>query len=349
MTLADYEAAAEQVLPTWYWDFIAGGAEDEVTVADNLAAFRRWWLVPRVLTDVAERELATTVLGQPIALPVLIGPSTTQRVAHPDGDLATARAAGKAGTVHVVASLAGYRIDEVAAEAAGPLWFQLYTVRDRETTAAMIRRAEEAGCQAVVVTLTAFYHALQERGLRNPAVWPADAWSANVYRVPGVTAPAGLDADEVMVPLTWADIEWLRSLTSMRIVLKGIVNPWDAALAVEHGVDAVIVSNHGGRQLDRCIPTLEALPGVVEAAAGRTEVYFDGGIRRGSDVVTALALGARAVLLGRPVLWGLAVNGEFGVLAILEQLRREIDNALAQLGRRSIHELDGSCLKRASG
>jgi 4-hydroxymandelate oxidase len=340
INLADYEALAREKLTETAWDYYAGGAEDEYTVADNCQAFRRIKLRPRVLVDVGKRDLATEVLGQPIALPVLLGPTTHQRLAHPDAELASARAAAAAGTIFIVPTEGHYSVREIAAAAPGPLWFQLYTFGGREGSARLVQRAEDAGCRALVVTVTAFYEPRRERHLRRPMLLPPDLRLGNLEEA-GLVAPGSLDAPATL-PLTWPDIAWLRSITRMPIVLKGITTAEDAALAVEHGADAIIVSNHGGRQIDGTLATIEALPEVVERVAGRIEILLDGGIRRGTDVLKALALGAKAVLIARPYLWGLATSGEEGVRQVLGLLRDEIDCAMAQLGRPDIKSIDST-------
>jgi 4-hydroxymandelate oxidase len=341
INLADVEALARAKLAgSTTWDHYEGGAEDEYTVAENCAAFRRIKLRPRVLVDVAKRDLTTKVLGQPIALPVLLGPTTYQRLAHPDAEIASARAAAAAGTIFVVPTEGHYSVRAIAAAAPGPLWFQLYTFGGRESIARLIQGAEQAGCRALVVTVTAFYEPRRERHLRRPLLLPPEIRLGTLEEA-GLVTPGSLE-EPAMLPLTWPDIAWLRSLTRMPIVLKGILTSEDAALAVEHGVDAIVVSNHGGRQVDGTLATIEALPEIAERVGGRIEILLDGGIRRGTDVLKALALGAKAVLIARPYLWGLAANGEEGVRRVLDMLRDEIDCAMAQLGRPDIKSIDST-------
>jgi isopentenyl diphosphate isomerase/L-lactate dehydrogenase-like FMN-dependent dehydrogenase len=340
INLADYEALAREKLTETAWDYYAGGAEDERTVADNCQAFRRIKLRPRVLVDVGKRDLTTEVLGQPIALPVLLGPTTYQRLAHPDAEIASARAATAAGTIFVVPTEGHYSVRAIAAAAPGPLWFQLYTIGGRESVARLVQGAEQAGCRALLVTLTAFYEPRRERHLRRPLLLPPEVRLGTLEEA-GLVASGSLE-EPAMLPLTWPDIAWLRSITPLPIVLKGIITGEDAALAVEHGVDGIVVSNHGGRQIDGTLATIEALPEIVERAAGRIEILLDGGIRRGTDVLKALALGAKAVLIARPYLWGLAASGEEGVRRVLDMLRDEIDCAMAQLGRPNIKSIDST-------
>ncbi|RIK34756.1 MAG: alpha-hydroxy-acid oxidizing enzyme [Chloroflexi bacterium] len=338
MNLADIEAAARAVVPPPQWDYIAGGAADETTLAENSAAYRRIRLRPRVLRDVAQRDLTTTVLGEPIAFPVLLAPVSPLSLACPQAELLAARAAAQAGVRMIAPTQGAHTIHELAAQATAPLWFQLYPSCNRAVTEALIDQAQAAGCTALVVTLSAFYASFRERDRRSGYSVPAELWAANLLHLPGVR-PDDPDFDRVL-PITWADLAWIRARTTLPLVLKGIMTAEDAELAVEQGIAGLIVSNHGGRQLDGTLPTIEALPEVVEGAAGRCEVYLDGGIRRGTDVLKALALGARAVCIGRPYVWGLAWNGEAGVLRVLEQLRSELDSAMAQMGRRTIADLD---------
>lgn len=340
INLADYEVLAREKLTETAWDHYAGGAEDECTVVDNCQAFRQIKLRPRVLVDVAKRDLATEVLGQPLALPVLLGPTTYQRLAHPDAEIASARAAAAAGTIFVVPTEGHYSVREIAVAAPGLLWFQLYTFGDRESIARLVWGAEQAGCRALVVTLTAFYEPRRERHLRRPLLLPPEVRLGSLEEA-GLVASGSLE-EPAMLPLTWPDITWLRSITRMPIVLKGIMTGDDAALAVEHGVDGIVVSNHGGRQVDGTLATIAALPEIVARVGGRIEILLDGGIRRGTDVLKALALGAKAVLIARPYLWGLAANGEEGVRRVLEMLRDEIDCAMAQLGRPDIKSIDST-------
>jgi 4-hydroxymandelate oxidase len=340
INLADYEALAREKLSETTWDYYAGGAEDERTVADNCQAFRLIKLRPRVLVDVAKRDLTTEVLGQPIALPVLLGPTTHQRLAHPDAEIASARAAAATGTIFVVPTEGHYSVRQIAAAAPGPLWFQLYTFGDRASIARLVQGAEQAGCRALVVTVTAFYEPRRERHLRRPLLVPPEVRLGTLEEA-GLVSSGSLEAP-ALLPLTWPDIAWLRSITGMPLVLKGIMTGEDAALAVEHGIDGIIVSNHGGRQIDGTLATIEALPEIARRVAGRIEILLDGGIRRGTDVLKALALGAKAVLIARPYLWGLTASGEEGVSRVLEMLRDEIDCAMAQLGRPDIKSVDST-------
>jgi 4-hydroxymandelate oxidase len=356
INLSDFEVLARERLTPLAGDYFASGAEDEYTVADNCAAFRRIKLRPRVLADVVARDLSTEVLGQQISLPVLLAPTSHQRMAHPDAELATARAAAAAGTIAVLGTGNHYSVEEVAAAASHPFWFQMYCYESRTVTERIIRRAETAGCRALVVTADATFPPRRERHIRNGFALPPEVELRNLLGV-GLQdylllpehggMPAFIASLKSML-LTWDEIDWMRRITDVPIVLKGVMTAEDAALAIEHGVDAVIISNHGGRQVDGTLATIEALPEIAERAGGRIEILLDGGIRRGTDVLKALALGAKAVLIGRPYLWGLAVDGEAGVRQVIELLRVEIDCAMAQLGQPDVKRIDRSLVKVSS-
>jgi 4-hydroxymandelate oxidase len=280
-------------------------------------------------------------------MPVLIAPTAFHRMAHPDGERATARAAGQAGTIMTLSTLSNTPLEEVAAVATAPQWFQLYVYRDRAATEALVRRVEVAGFRALVLTVDAPLLGRRERDVRNrfrlpPGLTIASLDFAGKEDLPHPTADSGLAAyfASLLDPsLTWRDVDWLRTITALPIVIKGIVHPNDARLAVEHGARGVIVSNHGGRQLDTAPATIEVLPEIADAVSGEIEVLLDGGVRRGIDVVKALALGARAVLIGRPILWGLAVDGEAGVARVLELLRDELDLAMALAGTPTVADV----------
>ncbi len=347
LNLLDYERLAAKRLPAAVFDYFASGANDEVTLRDNRAAFERRRLAYRVLVDVSSRTLETTVLGRKLALPVAVAPMAFQRLAHPAGEMATVRAAGRAGTLFVLSTLSTTPMEDVIREAAGPVWFQLYVYRDRAITRALVERAEAAGVAALALTVDAPLLGRRERDVRNRFELPAGISAANLLpaghgRLSAPPTDSGLAAyfAELLDPsLSWRDVEWLRSITRLPVVLKGVVRADDAVRAIDHGAAAVIVSNHGGRQLDSAPAALDALEDIASAVGARAEVLMDGGVRRGTDVVKALALGARAVLLGRPVLWGLAADGEAGVGAVLALLRDEIDLALALSGCRSPDEV----------
>lgn len=293
-----------------------------------------------MLNDVADVDLSTTVLGRVEAMPILIAPTAMARLAHESGELAVARAAYAAGITQVLSSLSTYSIEEVA-EVGGNSWFQLYVYRDRTITEHLVARAEEAGFKAIVLTVDVPVTGLRENLLR-VGFDPSGLVMSNFTAVNRDRQEGGFfdyAAENFDPSLTWSDVEWLASLSELPVVVKGVLHPDDARRATDAGVGAIIVSNHGGRQLDTAISGIDALPGVVEAVDGRCEVLVDGGVRRGTDVVKALALGARAVLVGRPILWGLAVNGEAGVADVLGMLRAESANALALCGASSVHRL----------
>jgi isopentenyl diphosphate isomerase/L-lactate dehydrogenase-like FMN-dependent dehydrogenase len=331
--VGDFEREAEKRLEAGPFGYFAGGAGDEVTLRDNVAAFGRRQLRPRMLVDVSSVSTATTLLGREVSMPLLVAPTAFQRLAHPDGELATARAAAAAGTVMCLSTLSSVRPSELAAAAPeGRHWFQLYWSTDREFTRELLAEVAEAGFEAVALTVDFAAAGRRERDLRTAFVLPDELATPNI---PSKLARRDFHlalGDVVDASISWRDLEWLRDASPLPLLLKGLLTSEDALLAVEHGADGVIVSNHGGRQLDGVAAALDALPEVVDAVAGRTEVLLDGGIRRGADVLKALALGARAVLAGRAVLWGLAVGGEAGVARVLELLRAEIALGLTNLG-----------------
>jgi isopentenyl diphosphate isomerase/L-lactate dehydrogenase-like FMN-dependent dehydrogenase len=334
VNVADYLARAAEVVPPETWCYFEGGAGDEVTLRANVAAFGRWRFRPRVLVDVAEISTATTVLGEPVSMPLLVAPFAMHRLLDPEGELATARAAAKAGTlmcVSTITSTAHGEIRDAAPE--GPRWLQLYVLTDRQRTLDHVAEARSCGYTALVLTVDTPLLGRRERDFRHGFQIPAD------LPLPYMRGTGGDPLAETLAmhfqtspSVTWADLEWIAAESGLPVVLKGIATREDAALAVEHGAAAVWVSNHGGRQLDGVAAGLDALPEVVEAAAGRCEVYVDGGVRRGGDVLKALALGARAAFAARPVAAGLAVGGEAGVAGVLELLRAEIELGLGLLG-----------------
>jgi isopentenyl diphosphate isomerase/L-lactate dehydrogenase-like FMN-dependent dehydrogenase len=328
LNLLEYERLAADLLEPGAYGYFSGGAGDELTMADNLAAYRRWQFRPRVLVDVSHVSTATTVLGRQIALPVLVAPVAWQRAAHPDGEGATARATAAAGTIMCLSTFANATLAEIAASGAAR-WFQLYVPRDPGLAAETIGAAVAHGFEALVLTVDTPVIGRRERDFRTGFVVqhpPGLDW----VRVAQLT-PHGV-GELVSPAVTWDDVERFAELSSLPVVLKGIMTPEDARLACEHGAAGIVVSNHGGRQLDGVPATLDVLEEVVEAVDGRLEVLLDGGIRRGADAVKALALGARAVLIGRPAVWGLTVAGEQGVRHVLELLRAEIALALQLLG-----------------
>src|SRR6266704_3645937 len=321
-----------------FWDFYQGGSDDEVTLRACRTAFERIKLRPRVLVDVHTIDMRTTVLGTPISMPILVAPMAMHCMAHPEGECATAQGAGMARTLMVAGTTATRSLEEIAQAASGPLWFQLYVYPSLQFAEKLVHRAESSGYRAIVLTVDLPTLGNREKDRRNNVLIPPPPFfEANFVGVE--------KSGQEWVTLTWDSLSWLRSITSLPILLKGILTAEDALLAIEHGMDGIIVSNHGGRQLDTTLASIEALPEIVKAIAGRCEVYFDGGIRRGTDVLKALALGARAVLVGRPVLWGLAANGTEGAYHVLEILRKELELAMALSGRPTLSSIDKTLVK----
>ncbi|HET7869650.1 MAG TPA: alpha-hydroxy acid oxidase [Actinomycetota bacterium] len=332
VTIDEYEEMARAKLPRDVYDYYAGGAGAEWTLRDNVVAFDRWIFRPRVLVGVGERDTSTEVLGTGISFPVLVAPWAFQGLADAEGEVATARAAGRAGTIMVLSATSSHRLGEVAKASDAPKWFQLYVYRDRQFTREMLRSAYELGFGAVVFTVDVPFLGKRERDVRNGLELPTDGRAQE------------LDFDPA---ISWDDLAWIRDVAPVPLLIKGILTSEDARLAVEHGVEGIIVSNHGGRQLDGSLASLDALTEVVEAVQGRCEVLMDGGIRRGTDVLKAIALGAKAVLVGRPIVWGLAAKGEQGVAEVLDILLHEFDLAMALTGCRFVSEIGRDLVRRA--
>jgi L-lactate dehydrogenase (cytochrome) len=370
-TVGDLREMARRRIPRPVFDYVDGAAGDEVTAARNIAALQAIELAPRVLVDVSRVETATTVLGEPVALPLLGAPMGLTGLLHPDGEMALAHALHQAGSVSVVAAMASCRVEEVAAAAAGPLWFQMYIWRDRDLVADMLRRARGAGVTVLVLTLDVPRAGFRDRDRRNGFSIPPrvtaralasglahPGWSYGFARYPrfrwgnlpagegnGATA-FGASVNRQFDPsASWHDIGWFRDRWHGSLVVKGVLHPEDARRAVSLGAEAVIVSNHGGRQLDGAPAAISALPAVVAAVGGEAEVYMDGGIRRGVDIVKALALGARACLAGRALAYGLGAAGEAGAWRAVEILQEELRTALALAGCPSIHDLHPGWLR----
>ncbi len=324
VTVDDYEPAAREGLPPEVYDYYAGGAGDEWTLAENRRAFDRWVIRPRMLTGAAPVDPSTVLLGTRIAFPVVIAPWAYQRMAHPDGELATARAAATAQTLMTVSSTTVDYLEDVAAASEFAKWWQLYVYQDRGVTREMLRRVHASGYAAVCFTVDFPVVGQRHRDARNAFVMPI-----------------GLPQDDLVFDphITWGDLAWIRDCAPLPILVKGILTAEDARLAVEHGADGIVVSNHGGRQLDGVPAGITALPEVVEAVGGRIPVLVDGGVRRGTDAFKAIALGAAAVMVGRPTCWGLAVGGEEGVVDVLRILRAEFENAMTLAGTRTVGEI----------
>ena len=353
--LLELEDMARAKVPRAIFDYIAGGAEDEVTLRRNREAFGRWALRPRVLRDVSKRDTKTVLLGERVSMPVCVAPTSFHALVHPEGEVATARGSAAAETILIASTVSTKPLEEIAAAADAPRWFQLYVYKDRAVTEELVNRAVKAGYKALCLTADTPVLGRRERDGRNAFTLPPGFGIANLK-------PAGLDGmpeveqgsafaqyvtDLLDSSLTWDDVDWLKSISPLPLVVKGIMTAEDAVLAVDHGIAGIVVSNHGGRQLDSTLGSLDALPEVVAAVRGRIEVYLDGGIRRGTDVLKALALGAKAVFVGRPVLWGLALGGADGVRAVLDELRTELDTAMALAGCAALKDIESSLVLRA--
>jgi 4-hydroxymandelate oxidase len=340
ISVSDYQRHAQARMEPTAWDYIQGGSDDEVTLRANCTAFERIELHAARPADVATCDLRTSVVGTPVRMPILVAPTAYHGLVHPEGECATAKGAGMAGTLMAASTFSNRSLEEIAAAASGPLWFQLYLYRSLHVSEQLVRRAEAAGYRAIVLTADVPRLGRRERDIRNTFDLPPHLRLANF-------ADTGLIKVQrpKSIPVTWQTVDWLRSLSSLPILIKGILTAEDAQLAVESGVAGIIVSNHGGRQLDGALASIEALPEVVEVVDGGCEVYLDGGIHRGTDVLKALALGARAVLVGRPILWGLAVNGAAGVRDVLELLRVELERAMMLTGRSTLSSIDRSLVK----
>jgi 4-hydroxymandelate oxidase len=346
VNVADFKEIARQRLPAMVYNYIAGAAGDEISLRRNRTAFDELLLLPRVLRDVSRLDAGTELLGLKLKYPILLAPTSYHRMVHPEGEQGTARGAGTAGTAMVISSSSTTTIEEIAAVATGPLWFQLYVQPDRAFTRDLVQRVEAAGCRAICITVDTPVLGTRDREMRYRFCLSEGLERANLRGCKGATAghfdQSGVYSDVLDPALTWEGIDWIRSFAKVPILLKGILAPEDALLAVEHGVAGIVVSNHGARNLDTTPATIEALPAVVAAVDGRLPVLLDGGVRRGTDVVKALALGARAVFVGRPYLWGLAAAGAAGVEAVLKLLHTELLAAMALCGRPTLAAIDNS-------
>jgi L-lactate dehydrogenase (cytochrome) len=374
--IEDLRRLARRRLPRALFDFIDGGAQDEVTLRANIDDFHRLALLPRVLTDVSKRDQSVTVMGRNLDIPLILSPTGLPGMLWPNGALEASQAADKAGAGFCLSSMSTSTIEDVSNRVGRPIWFQLYVMRDRGLSRALIERARAAGCSALLLTVDLAMQGQRDRDVHNGLTIPPAFRASNlldfalhpgwVWRYmngPQVTLAnlvgatggkddlftiAGFVNSQFDQSITWKDIEWAKSIWGGPLALKGILDPEDAKLAVQHGVDAVIVSNHGGRQLDGVRSAIGALPDVVDAVDGKIEVLLDGGVRRGTDILKALSLGARACMIGRPFLYGLASMGGTGVTRALQIFRNEIDVALALMGRSSVRELDRSAVAWAS-
>jgi 4-hydroxymandelate oxidase len=352
LNVADYGRAARGILAKEVCDYYEGGALDEITLRENTAGWERLKLYYRVLAGVGPRELRTTILGQSISMPIAVAPTAFHKLACGEGEVGAAKAAKAAGTLFILSSLSNTAMEAVFAGAASPRWFQLYIYKDREITRALVQRAEAAGAEAIVLTVDAPGLGTRERDMRNRFTLPEGLCVENLSplgkgKMPEVCG-SGLAAyvrDNFKSDLSFDDLDWLCGGTKLPVVVKGVCCADDGRRIADHGAKAIVVSNHGGRQLDTAPATSEVLPLVVDAVRDRCEIYVDGGIRRGSDVLTAIALGARAVLIGRPILWGLCADGETGATHVLEILRRELDEAMLLCGCTKLSDIDASLLR----
>lgn len=343
INLFEFEEVAKGLLPKHEYDYIAGGATDEISVDRNRRAYASWAFRPRVLRDVSKLDLSTDVLGCKVDLPVLIAPCGGHKRAHPDGELATYRAATACGTAMAVSANANTSFEDLAQAANGSLFVQLYPFRDKAMTQDWLDRAKANGYKAIIVTLDSQWPPKRERNIRNRYQRSRGANYPAGGEHPDAPRPAGSGAGSDPAA-TWKDLEWIKKATALPVIAKGILTGEDVELCVQSGADGVIVSNHGGRHLDNTLATVEVLSEAVSAAKGKLEVYLDGGIRRGADVVKAIALGAKAVFIGRPLFWGLAVGGEQGVVRVLNLLREEIEITMAKCGRPTVASIDASAI-----
>lgn len=353
LTTEDYEAAARKALSKMAYDYFRSGADEEQTLRANREAFSRYEIWYRVLADVSQVNLETEILGTNVDFPILVSPTAYQKLAHPEGEVAAARGAAEAGTVYTLSTLATSTIEEVAGASGSPKWFQLYVHKDRGLSKSLVDRAEASGFQAIVLTVDAPVLGRRLADERNKFVLPEGLSMVNLGPLAddaSVTsegsALTSYAASRHDASLSWTDLEWIRSVTALPLLIKGLVRGDDAARAVESGAAGIIVSNHGGRQLDGAPASIDALPEVVDSVTGRCEVLLDGGVRYGTDVLKALALGAKAVMVGRPVIWGLAVDGASGVRKVLEILRDELRTAMTLSGCPNLPAMDRSLVRR---
>ncbi|XP_013736232.2 peroxisomal (S)-2-hydroxyacid oxidase GLO3-like isoform X1 [Brassica napus] len=339
----EFQELARQALPKMYYDFYSGGAGDQHTLKENMEAFSRIMFRPRVLVDVTKIDMSTRILGYPLSAPIMIAPTGSHGLAHPEGETATAKAAAACNTIMIVSSMSSCTLEEVASSCNAVRFFQLYVFERRDVSAQVVRRVERAGYKAIVLTVDVPKLGRREADIKNKMIPPKlrnfeGLFSTKVKPSDGsgveAFASRALDAS-----LNWKDIEWLRSITKLPILIKGILTREDALKAVEAGVDGIIVSNHGGRQLDYSPATITVLEEVVHVVKGRIPVLLDGGVRRGTDVFKALALGAKAVLIGRPIVYGLAAKGEDGVKKVIEMLKNEFELTMALSGCPTIGDI----------
>ena len=377
-SISDLRRIAEKRLPRGVFDYIDGGAEDEATLAANIAAYRDLTFVPRVLRDVSRVDTSSSLLGKPLSLPLVLAPTGFTRIAHPEGELAVGRAAARAGVPYALSTLGTRSIEELAAVGNDRLWFQVYVWKDRGLVRDLVERAAAAGYEALCITVDTPVLGRRERDVRRGYTLPPQLGPSTI--LDGLARPAwtwqfvtnkpirfanligtevgdGRDAvslaeyvaTQLDPSLSWAEVEWFREIWNGPIVIKGIQSVADAQMAADHGVAAIVISNHGGRQLDYAPATPDLVPAVADAVGDHLEIICDGGTRRGSDIVKALALGADAVMMGRPYLYGLGAAGEPGVDHVLANLRSEMERTMALLGLTEVKELTPDCVVRRTG
>uniref|UniRef100_A0A0D6QYN6 (S)-2-hydroxy-acid oxidase n=1 Tax=Araucaria cunninghamii TaxID=56994 RepID=A0A0D6QYN6_ARACU len=353
VNVSEYEAVAKEKLPKMVFDYYASGAEDQWTLQENRKAFQRIRFRPRILVDVSKIDTSSSVLGFRISMPIMIAPTAMQKMAHPDGELATARAASAAGTIMILSTLSTSSVEEVSLTGPGIHFFQLYVLKDRHVVAQLVKRAENAGFKAIALTVDSPRLGRRETDIRNKFALPSHLTLKNFV---------GLDLGKVEKTqdsgpasyffengtdrsLNWKDVKWLKTITNLPILLKGLVTAEDTRLAIQAGAAGIIVSNHGARQLDYVQGTISCLEEVVKAAQGQLPVFLDGGVRRGTDVFKALALGASGVFIGRPVVYALAAEGESGVRKVLQMLRDEFELTMSLAGCCSVEEINRNYIK----
>jgi len=346
LNLYDFEPLAADVLPIMVYGYYVSGANDEITVAENESAFQRIRLRPRMMRGVRNRDTSVTVLGKKLAAPIMIAPMAFMKMADPGGEVAVAKAVESTGLGMILSTMSNYKLEDVAQATDSPNWFQLYVYRDRAVTKALVERAEAAGYEALVLTVDVPVLGKREADILNQFHLPKHLVAANlvdsINSVGESEGQSGLAAHVHALQddnLTWDDLTWLQSITSLPILVKGVLRGDDAQLALEHGATGIIVSNHGGRQLDTAPAAIDVLPEIADAVGDQVDILVDGGIRRGTDIIKALALGAKAVLVGRPILWALAYDGERGVRLALDLLMEEFSQAMALCGCRSTDEI----------
>jgi len=352
LNVFDYEKASQLLLEPQANDYYQSGSMGEHTLADNINAYQRIKFLPRVLKDVSQLNSSIELAGNSLPSPLIISPTAFLGMAHPDGELAVARAANKSSTIMICSTMSNHPIEDITAATNSPVWFQLYVYKDKQATLALIERAKNAGCQALVITVDAPFLGRRERDVRNQFQLPSHLKMSNLHalehsQLPNKHGHSGLAhyfENLIDKSLTWRDIGWIKEHANMPVYLKGILHPQDAKLAVEHGIDGIIVSNHGGRQLDGSIASIDALPAISIAVNQQIPIILDGGIRRGSDILKALALGAQCTGIGRPVIWGLSHSGQQGVEDVLNILQSELELAMALAGCSSVSNISNDII-----